>query len=112
MIEDRPPRRRWPRNQRFSLSESGRAAESSYRSEIVASRARQGREAYEAARAAWAAPRGLQPDDGLYLGELTGHPKNLHEVADAVEACGKSREDTRLALDRLLDAPLIVADAT
>ena len=110
MIDDRPPRARWPRNQRFTLSPTGIAAELAYRTEIVASRAREGRASYDSARAAWATAHGIEPDDGLYLGELTGKPKNVQEVATAVESCGKSRHDALSAMERMFDARLIVAD--
>ncbi len=111
MFEDRPPRRRWSRSQRFSLSETGRAAEAAYRSQIVASRSEEGgRTSYDAARTAWATAHGIQPDDGLYLGELATGPKTLQQLAEALETCGKSRDDARPAVERIFDANLIVAD--
>lgn len=110
MLEDRPPRQRWPRSQRFSLSETGRAAEAAYRATIVAARAQEGRASYDAARTAWATAHGIEPDDGLYLGELASGPKTLQQLAEALETCGKTRDDARPALGRIFDAGLIVAD--
>lgn len=113
MLEDRPPRQRWPRSQRFSLSETGRAAEAAYRSTIVAARskeAEEGRVGYDAARAAWATEHGIEADDGLYLCELSSGPMTLQQLAEALETCGKTRDEARPALGRIFDAGLIVAD--
>jgi hypothetical protein len=89
------------------LSERGNAAEDSYRSTIVASRAQEGRASFEAARSAWAGSFGVQPDDGLYLGEVRGAGKTLDEIAEALENCGKTRKDATAALERLFDAGLV-----
>src|SRR3989304_5770694 len=111
MLEDRPPRQRWPRSQRFSLSETGCAAEAAYRATIVAARSQEGRASYDAARTAWATSHGIEADDGLYLCELSSGPKTLQQLAEALETCGKTRDDARPALGRIFDAGLIMADA-
>jgi len=108
-IQDPPKRQRWRRSQKFGLSERGRAAEMSYRSSIVASRATGGRTSFEAARVAWADSYRVQPDDGLYLGEVSGAPRNLSELVAALETSGKTKKDALSALERLYDAGLISA---
>lgn len=107
-FQDIPPKRRWPRSQKFALSEKGKEAEAAYRQEIAASRAQEGRgrDSFDAARKAWAQRFAIQPDDGLYLCEAAGDPKNLQELTEALEACGKSRTDALAALDRLVDGGL------
>ena len=54
MLQDPSPRRRWPRSQRFALTDKGRDAEASYRSSIVSSRSQEGRASFDAARSTWA----------------------------------------------------------
>jgi hypothetical protein len=107
--EETSPRRRWPRTQRFVLSELGAGAEASYRSQVVASRSEGGRASFDAARSAWAAPLGVHPGDGAYLGVVRGGPISLHEICSALEDSGESRKEAMEALERLFDAGLVVA---
>ena len=104
---DRPPRLRWPRAAQFMLSPKGREVELDYRQRIVASRAHEGREAFDVARRAWAAEHHLEPDDGLYLAEAAGKPVNLAQITTALETCGKNRTDAVTAIGRLVDSGLI-----
>ncbi len=103
--------RRWPRGQRFALSTTGAGCEAEYRTRIVASREEAGRASYDAARAAWALAYALQPDDGLYLGEVRSGPMTLGEMVESLESCGKTHRDALSALERLLDRGLITAVA-
>ncbi len=107
MLQDPSPRRRWPRSQRFTLTDKGRGAEESYRSTIVSSRTQEGRASFDAARSTWAEFFRIQPDDGLYLGEVGGGPIKLEQIVEALEACGKTRKDALTALERLFDAGFI-----
>jgi hypothetical protein len=107
MFEDRPARRKWPRSQRFALSEKGAAAAEAYMATIVASRAEGGRGAYDAARDAWAKQYGIQPNDGLYLAEIKNGVVRLEHIVAALETCGEVRKDAIAALERLLDAGLL-----
>ena len=111
MLQDPSPRRRWPRSQRFTLTEKGNEAEASYRSTIVASRTQEGRASFDAARTAWAGAFALEPDDGLYLGEIRRGPLTLEQIVSALETCDKTRKDALAALERLFDAGLILAPA-
>ncbi len=106
-LSDRPPKMRWPRAQRFSLSTQGSAAETAYREQIVASRQTMGRASFDAARVAWAATHGLQVDDGLYLAEVASGPVSLPQIVGSLESCGKSRTDAIAALERLADAGML-----
>jgi hypothetical protein len=106
-LDDRPPKLRWPRSQRFLLSPKGGEAEASYRNMIVASRSTEGRASYDAARASWAGTYAVEADDGLYLQEIASKPSNLSQLTAALETCGKTRPDAINALGRLFDAGLI-----
>jgi hypothetical protein len=107
MFEDRPPKRRWPRSQKFVLPEKGVAAADAYMSTIVTSRSEAGRSSYDAARAAWAASFHVQPNDGLYLAEIRNGPIRLEHIVAALESCGETRKDAIAALERLFDAGLL-----
>lgn len=102
MLRDPPKRLSWPRSQRFALSERGKDAERSYRESVVASRSEGGRASFDVARADWAKQFGLEPDDGLYLAEVSSGPINLQHVVAALETCGKSRKDAIESLERLI----------
>lgn len=107
MIDERPPKMRWPRSQRFTLSPTGAEAERSYRELIVASRSTSGRASFDAARTEWAKALSLQPDDGLYLAEVAAGPIGLSKIIEALETCGKTKKDAITAVERLVDAGLI-----
>ncbi len=107
MFSDPPQKRRWPRSQRFTLSAAGREAESAYRTTIVASRAEEGRGSFDTARAEWAKALGIEPDDGVYLCEISAGPVRLENVVEALDSCGKTRQDAVAALGRLFDAGLV-----
>jgi hypothetical protein len=119
-IEDRPPRRRWPRSQRFVLSEKGITAEAEYRSVIVTSRDEQirSRDAFDVARATWARTYSVQADDGLYLCEVKAGPRSMEQLVEALESCDKTKQDAIEAIGRTFDAglvttaPEIVAEVT
>lgn len=107
MMEDRPPKRRWPRTQRFVLTERGTAAAQAYMDDIVASRSAEGRPSYDAARTKWADDWKVQPNDGLYVAEIKGGPIRLEHILESLESCGETRKDALAALERLLDAGLV-----
>ena len=75
----------------------------------MAARAKPGRRAFDAARGAWATSLGLQPDDGVYLGQLRAGSASLRELVAALLDCGMKRADALAALGRLVDAGLIAA---
>jgi hypothetical protein len=101
------PRTKWNRSQRFRLSPAGRKAGLNYREVIVASRAEAGRKSFDGARTEWAAQLGLEPTDGLYLGELLDAPRTIPEIAESLEGCGPQRSEVRAAVERLVQARMI-----
>lgn len=109
MIDDIPKKRRWPRSQRFLLSPKGQEAEQLYRSVIVSARDTGGRASFDEARKSWADTHKVQPDDGLYLGEVSSGPKALEQLVAALDDCGKTKADAIDALERLCDAGLVQA---
>ena len=108
---DPPPRARFRRGQKFSLSPKGLEVELEYREKIVASRAHVGRDSFDHARADWAKQYTLEPDDGLYLAEVASGPVNLSQIIDALETCGKTSKDASAALGRLVDVGLVSPSA-
>jgi len=104
-----PTPRRWPRAQKFVLSRTGLEVEASYRAHVQGSRAVEGRASYDAARAAWAGEHRLDPDDGLYLGEIRSGPASLADMVESLDACGKNHRDALSALDRLVQRGLVEA---
>jgi len=95
--------KRWPRGQKFTLSDAGGEIEESYRAMVGAARW-SGRPALEAALAAWAAPRGLAPGDGVVLGELRGKRLGLADLCRGLESAGIAPEEVRAAVGRLVAA--------
>jgi hypothetical protein len=108
MLESLKPRagKRWPRGQKFVLSERGMSAETSYRDAVQTARA-QGRAALDSAQRAWAEPLRVDPVDGVMLGELRGGKRSIAEIARTLEDCGTSAAEVKSAIDRLTDAGLV-----
>lgn len=109
MADAAKEKRKWPRSQRFLLSDAGAGAEASYRESITASRSEGGRASFELARSNWARSVAVEPDDGMYLGELVGGPRTLEQLTAAVDASGHGRKQVVAALERLLDAGLVLS---
>ncbi|HYS80446.1 MAG TPA: hypothetical protein VEM76_07025 [Anaeromyxobacteraceae bacterium] len=108
MLESLKPRagKRWPRGQKFVMSERGLAADTSYREAVQTARA-QGRSALDAAQRSWAEPLRVDPVDGVVLGELRGGRKSIADLARALEDCGTSAVEVKAAVDRLTEAGLV-----
>ena len=107
MFSDPPSRMKWPRSQRFVLSHTGIAAEAAYLAAVVASRTQAGRASFDAARTSWAESFHIQPDDGIYLGEIRAGSNLLEEIVENLETCGKTRKDAMVAIERLIAQELI-----
>jgi hypothetical protein len=106
MLQDRPPRLRWPRGQKFSLSAAGVTVEADYRETLQALRGG-GRGEFDAARETWATRHALQPEDGVYLGEVRAGGVNVQQIVAALETCGKNRKEAISAVERLVDVGLV-----
>ncbi|HET6410537.1 MAG TPA: hypothetical protein VFG53_00640 [Anaeromyxobacter sp.] len=96
---------RWPRGQKFVLSQGGRDAHEAHRAAVASARGLS-RSALEAALAAWAEPRKVEPGDGVLLGELKDRPRGLQELTRALENAGSSAAEVRAAVGRLVAAGL------
>lgn len=105
-------RSKWARTDRFALGPAGVDAEAAYRASVVASRHEAGRASYDAARAEWARQFSLEPDDGVYLGELRDGPAKVSDIVEALESCGKTRDEALGALNRLVEAGFVVVMST
>ncbi len=97
---------RWPRGQKFTVSLAGREAHEAHRTAVLAARGLS-RAALDAALAAWAAPRQVEPADGVLLGELLDHPRGLPDLTRALESAGASAAEVRAAVARLVGAGLV-----
>ncbi|MGC3996639.1 MAG: hypothetical protein QM767_03545 [Anaeromyxobacter sp.] len=97
---------RWPRGQKFTVSEAGTTADEAYRAAVQEARG-VGRGALDAALAAWAAPLGVAAGDGVLLAELRAKPRGLADLARSLEDAGASPTEIRAAVDRLVKAGLV-----
>jgi len=97
---------RWPRGQKFTLSAQGREAHEAHRQAVQQARG-VGRGALDAALLAWAAPRKVEPGDGVLLGELLEQPRGLADLSRALDDAGHSAAEVRSAVGRLVAAGLV-----
>lgn len=97
---------RWPRGQKFTLSLAGREAHEAHRAAVLSARGLS-RSALDAALAAWAAPRQVDPGDGVLLGELLDKPRGLSDLTRAFENAGASAAEVRSAVARLVSSGLV-----
>jgi hypothetical protein len=110
MLDEKPaaPPKRWPRGQKFTVSDAGLEAEEAYRATVGAARS-SGRPALEAALAAWAGPHNLSPGDGVVLSELRGKRLGVPDLCRSLEAAGIEPAEVRAAVDRLVAAGVVQA---
>jgi hypothetical protein len=106
--EKTPAAKRWPRGQKFTISETGAEVETSYRSVVAGARS-SGRASLDAALVGWATPRGLSPGDGVVLSELKGKRIGLPDLCRNLEATGIPPDEVRAALGRLVTAGAVAA---
>jgi hypothetical protein len=109
MLDSLKPARtgkRWPRGQKFVLTNSGTEAEGAYREAVHTARA-QGRAALDLAQRGWAAPLRLEPGDGVVLSEIRPGRRSIAEVAKGLDDCGTSLAEVKASVDRLAEAGLI-----
>jgi hypothetical protein len=97
---------RWPRGQKFTLSLAGREAHEAHRTAVLSARGLS-RAALDAALTAWAAPRQVEPGDGVLLGELLDGPRGLADLTRGLESAGVSAAEVRAAVARLVSAGLV-----
>ncbi len=97
---------RWPRGQKFTLSLAGREAHEAHRNAVLSARGLS-RAALDTALSEWAAPRQVEPGDGVLLGEMLDRPRGLPELTRALEDAGASPAEVRAAVGRLVNAGLV-----
>ena len=98
--------KRWPRGQKFALSDAGVLAEAGHREAVNAARA-SGRSALASALGAWSSPLGIAPGDGVVLVELRAGKKGLNDLAKALEGTGLEPAELKATVDRLFVAGLV-----
>lgn len=103
--------KRWPRGQKFTLTETGATAEAEYRTTVAESRT-SGRAYLDGALAAWATPRGVAPKDGIVLSELRAGKTGVPQLARDLEPVGFAPDDVRSAIERLVAAAMIAPMAS
>jgi hypothetical protein len=98
--------KRWPRGQKFSLTEIGLSAEAEYRATVTEMRS-SGRSVLDGALAAWATPRGVAPKDGVVLAELRDGKAGVGDLVRELEPAGFAPDEVRAAIERLVAAALL-----
>ena len=98
--------KRWPRGQKFSLTEIGLSAEAEYRATVTEMRS-SGRSVLDGALAAWATPRGVAPKDGVVLVEFRDGKAGVTDLLRELEPAGFAPDEVRAALERLVAAALL-----
>jgi hypothetical protein len=98
--------KRWPRGQKFALSDAGVLAEAGHREAVSTARA-SGRSALDAALTAWSTPLGVARGDGVVLVELRAGKKGLNDLARTLEGTGLEPAELKASVDRLFVAGLV-----
>jgi hypothetical protein len=98
--------KRWPRGQKFALTENGLSAEAAYRTAVTEMRG-SGRSVLDGALAAWATPLGVAPKDGVVLEQLRGGKSGVSDVLRELEPAGFQPDEVRAAIERLVAAQMI-----
>lgn len=107
MREEGEGKVRFGRAQKFRLSARGAEAATAYTAMIEGAKSGTGRAQFDAARQAWSAPRGLSPEDGLYLVEFQAGDRSVPEAARSLEACGTHPKELKAAVERLLGCGML-----
>lgn len=87
---------------RVRLSSRGHSTEAAYRSHLTAKGPVQ-RKALHSAQSEWALSHGLEPSDGVYLGELRIAALTLEELGEALAICGQTQTMVSETVDRLVE---------
>jgi hypothetical protein len=106
MSDENTEKVRFGRAQKFRLSPKGNEAVSAYTLMVEKARAGAGRAQFDAARAAWSAPRGLTSEDGLFLVEFGVGERTVSEATRGLEDCASPKE-VKTAVERLLGCGML-----
>jgi hypothetical protein len=97
------------RAQKLRLTTAGREAVDAHRLMVERARTVSGRAEFEALRAAWAQPRGIAIEDGLFLVEFSDGDHTHQEIARELEGCGARPSEVKTGVLRLLALGLLEA---
>ncbi len=100
---------RYSRSQKFRASTQGAEAIRSYEAALADARTGEGQAAFEAARAAWATPRGLKGDDALLLVEFGVEGLTISDAAKQLEDCGMKASRVKESYQLLMKLGLLEA---
>ena len=92
---------RFGRAQKFRLATKGSEAVTAYTLMVEKAREGVGRAQFDAARITWSEPRGLVPEDGLFLVEFS-RECTVPEAVRNLESCATPKE-VKAAVERLLE---------
>ena len=104
--EENEERVRFGRAQKFRLSSKGGEAEAAYTLMVAKARDGVGRAQFDAARAAWSAPLGLTPEDGLFLVEFARGEHTITEAVRGLDDCASPKE-VKAAVQRLIECGML-----
>ena len=90
-----------------STQEYDPAAAQAYLDMIVASRAEEGRRAFDDARARWSEEFGVTAEDALCMREMVPGATTLVALVEQLDGCGPDRKQVKEALERMLEKGLI-----
>jgi hypothetical protein len=97
------------RSQKLRLTAAGREAVDAHRLMVEQARSGSGRAEFEAHRAAWARPRGIAIEDGLFLVEFSGGDYTHQEIARQLGPCGATPAEVKTGVLRLVGLGLLEA---
>jgi hypothetical protein len=106
MKNEQGERIRFGRAQKFRLASKGTEAVEAYTVMVEKARAGEGRAQFDAARAAWSAPRGLTPEDGLYLMDFSQGERTITDAVRSLDSCATPKE-VKAAIERLLECGML-----
>jgi hypothetical protein len=107
MSDEPAEKTRFGRAQKFRLSPKGTEAMTAYALMVKEAQSGSGRAQFDAARASWSTPRGLAPEDGLFLVEFGESDRTLPEAVRNLDGCGTTAKEVKAALTRLLECGMI-----
>ncbi|MFL5350694.1 MAG: hypothetical protein ACJ8AT_38475 [Hyalangium sp.] len=107
MSDETAEKTRFGRAQKFRLSPKGAEAMAAYVIMVKEAQNGSGRAQFDAARAGWGAPRGIAPEDGLFLVEFGESDRTLPEAVRNLEGCGTTAKEVKAAVKRLLECGML-----
>ncbi|WP_224248802.1 hypothetical protein [Hyalangium gracile] len=107
MSDENVEKVRFGRAQKFRLSPKGIEAKEAYTLMVKEAQSGSGRAQFDAARTGWGTPRGLSPEDGLFLVEFGEGDRTIPEAVRNLDGCGTTAKEVKVAVERLLACGMI-----